>query len=170
MADKFSSKEAKDYIKNVFCKKAEWITMLTKGEPRVVFSPKVSQNILTGKKYITQSPDGLYLKADKNISPVEFGFSPEEIINLEKQIKQFTILHEYGHIFEFLKKEIISEPFKMEDTIELQRKVSEGHPNAKEEFYNQEGNASKFALENMYRKDARSLLPKSQRHYLLERM
>jgi len=99
-----------------------------------------------------------------NIKPGDFRIGKVEDKKLEKIIRQEIALHEYGHLFNWLKKYIVTgEIPKLEDTMELAK-------NGKyEEIENLEGKANAYAIDNIYRKDRRELLKKSDGYRNLDK-
>lgn len=71
--------------------------------------------------------------------------------NLKKNMKKFIILHEYGHLYNFLKDYIETGEAEIVDTLSASRK----------DRIDSEGKANAYALENMYRKDRRELIKNS---------
>ena len=66
------------------------------------------------------------------------------------------IMHEYGHLFEFLKEVVETGKVEIKGTVGL---ALDGRY---DELENLEGKANAYAIDNMYRKDRRELLKNSQ--------
>lgn len=93
----------------------------------------------------------------KDSTPADLGISEKDTSKVEAQIRQFAILHEYGHLFDWLKEAIetgyIPTP---KGTVNLAK--SRKYKGVEE----LEGSANDYALKNMYRKDRRKLLANSK--------
>lgn len=66
-------------------------------------------------------------------------------------VRQFIILHEYGHLYNYLKQYIETGKHKIVDTIF----------GDKDEVTNSESDVNNYAFNNIYRKDRRGLLTNS---------
>ena len=69
-------------------------------------------------------------------------------------MKKLIILHEYGHLYNFLKDFIETGKAEIVDTLSANRKD-------RKDRIDSEGKANAYALENMYRKDRRELIKNS---------
>ena len=140
---KYSDKDINNYVKNITNNNTEWLTL-----------KNTSKNSAGG----LIQPDGElpYLvfaapNLSKNKTSTDFGIKTNTK-NLRKIIRKQIIMHEYGHLFEFLKSVIITGEGKVADTIE----------NDPKEVIDSEGKANAYAIDNMYRKDRRELLKNSE--------
>lgn len=96
------------------------------------------KKILLNKDYMDSysNYNGIYFKNADKIRPL---------------IKKFLIGHEYGHLYDFLKRYIET---GKKDTVD----TSTGKD---EEVENSEGSANAYSIDNMYRKDRSNLLSKA---------
>lgn len=91
---------------------------------------------------------GLSTEEQKNINGINFNNDKKEI---RKLVRQFIILHEYGHLYDYLKQYIETGEYKIIDTIF----------GDKDEVTNSESDANNYAFNSIYRKDRRKLLVNS---------
>ena len=77
------------------------------------------------------------------------GFKFEKLIpDMHSKLFNFALLHEYGHVFEYLKDLIENGSAKLIDTI---------NEKDRDKVADSEGKANKYAIKNMYRKDRREM-------------
>lgn len=90
------------------------------------------------------------------INPADFKIPNDKLKPIEKNIRQLVALHEYGHLYEWL-KEVIETGFHPEpkDTLKM------AEAGKIKELKKLEGTANAYALDNMYRKDRRKILKNS---------
>ena len=138
-----SDKDISNYIKNITNNKPEWLAL------------KSQQKNFTGG-LIQQDGSLPYLvfgtsTLPKNKTSTDFGIKTDNK-KLRKIIRKCVILHEYGHLFEFLKSVIITGEGSITDTI------NDPYP----KIIDSEGKANAYAIDNIYRKDRRELLKNSE--------
>lgn len=140
---KDSDKDISNYIKNITNNKPEWLALKS-----------YQKNAVGG---LIQNNDQLpYLvfgtpTMPKDKTPTDFGIKTGNKI-LRKNIRKCIIMHEYGHLFEFLKNVIVTGEGEVIDTIN----------SSAPEVIDSEGKANAYAIDNMYRKDRRELLKNSE--------
>lgn len=95
--------------------------------------------LFVNKDFIDNETDvnGIHFNNDKSIRPI---------------IKKFLIAHEYGHLYDFLKRYIET---GVKDTVDTRT-------GGDKEVKNSEGLANAYAINNLYRKDRRKLLTNSE--------
>lgn len=91
---------------------------------------------------------GLNRKEQSFVNGINFNDDKKEI---RKLVRQFIILHEYGHLYDYLKNYIINGEYKIADTIF----------GNKDEITKSESEANNYAFDNMYRKDRKVILDNS---------
>lgn len=91
---------------------------------------------------------GLSTKEQEYVNGIRFNINDKKI---RKNVRQFIILHEYGHLFEYLKRFVEDGKFEVIDTFD--RDI--------EKVTKSESDANTYALNNMYRKDRREMLKNS---------
>ena len=91
---------------------------------------------------------GLNTEEQKNINGISFNNDKKEI---RKLVRQFIILHEYGHLYNYLKQYIETGEYKIVDTMF----------GNKDEVTNSESDANNYTFNNIYRKGRRELLANS---------
>lgn len=142
-----TDKNVKTYITKTFGKKPEW--QIEKGSTRFTstsaFIPKNKED----------EPKISYLKSKERIknSPFQINSEEEKIVSI---FNKYELEHEYGHLYNWLKKYIISG--KLEPLINTLDKN-------KIEASKSEGKADNYAFNNLYRKDRRVLLKDSNLSY-----
>ena len=140
---KDNDKDISNYIKNITNNKPEWLSLKSH-----------QKNAVGG---LIQNNDQLpYLVfgtpiMPKDKTPTDFGIKTGNK-TLRENIRKCIIMHEYGHLFEFLKNVIATGEGEVVDTIN-------GSP---PEVIDSEGKANAYAIDNMYRKDRRELLKNSE--------
>jgi hypothetical protein len=95
------------------------------------------------------SDEGRYLNG--------FNFTEEQIKNTEKNIWKFIIMHEQGHLFEYLKQIIETGTY-----IPIGTSMFQFSQKDKEDVNKSEVSANAYAIDNMYRKDRRDFLKNSK--------
>ena len=129
-------KDIREYVKNVTGKDPESCSM-----------GKYFQNCLVelarGVPVI-----GLDREEHEYANGIKFNLNSKQ---MRKNVRQFIILHEYGHLFDYFKHYIITGKYKITGTF----------GGKKEEITDSESSANNYALKNMYRKDRRELLKNS---------
>ena len=126
-------KDIREYVKNVTGKDSEnckyfenCLVELAKGVPVI----------------------GLDREEHEYANGINFNLNSKQ---MRKNVRQFIILHEYGHLFDYFKHYIITGEYKITGTF----------GSKKEEITDSESSANNYALKNMYRKNRRELLKNS---------
>ena len=95
-----------------------------------------------------------YLLISSRVTSYLNGFKFEkEFPDMYSKLFNFALLHEYGHVFEYLKNLIEKGSAKLIDTI---------NEKDRDKVADSEGKANKYAIKNMYRKDRRELFKDAQ--------
>lgn len=142
-----TDKNVKAYITKSFGKKPEW--QIEKGYTRFTSTNAFAPNNKEDEPKIS------YLKSKERIknSPFQINSEEEKIVSI---FNKYELEHEYGHLYNWLKKYIISG--KLEPLINtLDKNKIEASKN--------EGKADNYAFNNLYRKDRRALLKDSNLSY-----
>lgn len=133
---KESNTDIANYVKNVTEVEPQWF--INKGKSNATFLDSNNQPriIIANDKDINK------------IKPLDYAISNNNAKKISKIIRQEIILHEYGHLYDFLKMLIDTGEAYITDTLrDDANKVIES-----------EEKANAFAIDNMYRKDRRKLL------------
>lgn len=145
---KSTDEDVQEYVKDNIGSKPEWFVMPSE----TVFGKDSNKSGLVDA--IDSAPSFLALKKlkldDKEIMSNGLKIK-EPTENIKKIIRKFTIAHEYGHLFEYLKSLVENTNGEIIDT--MNGKTSD--------VVDSEGKANAYAIDNMYRKDRRELLKKS---------
>lgn len=143
---KSSDKKTGDYIHNVVGSKPNWLTLSSKE----VFNDAEKNGVVGGG----EEPAILGIGVPKFKGKIEksngfkFDISEKE---MRKKLRRFIILHEYGHLYDWMKQMVENNYGKIISTFDKDvDKVTDS-----------EGKANAYALDNMYRKDRRELLKNS---------
>ena len=134
---KENDKRIDSYIKNINGEKLKWFSLKKENTENSPGGIKQNYGELPYLELGTPR-----LPKDKLQDDFGFKTSTKE---LRKNIRKFIIMHEYGHLFEFMKDVITTGEGGIVDTLnDDPRKVIDS-----------EGKANAYALDNMYRKDRR---------------
>ena len=143
-----SDPEMKEYLNKVMGMAPQWLTYKSNDD--------------TSKFVVDKSnskPPRVMLATGKinDIAPRDFDFDNLEDSKIEKLVRQGTALHEYGHLYDWLKEYI--ETGKVENFQGTMDLVRDGKY---EELEKREGVANAYFIDNTYRKDRRELLKNSK--------
>lgn len=86
-----------------------------------------------------------------------FDFTQKQLKDIENTVWKFIIMHEQGHLFNYLKQLIETGTHKPVGTVMFQFSEKD-----KRDVNNSETDANAYAIDNMYRKDRRELLKNSK--------
>ena len=143
-----SNKKSQQYLKNITGNYLDWLA----GSSDLIFGTKEKSAIVRGdgeKTPAFMSVGRPSLKNKEEISNgLKFKISNKKI---RKNIRKLIVLHEYGHLYEFLKDAVEAGEGDIVDTLSA----------STDKVVDSEGKANAYAVDNMYRKDRRELLKNS---------
>ena len=144
--EKDSDKEVKEYLENCLGAGINWIVF----NSREIFNDSEKSATIGGGS----TPAAISLGKPNIGNTFEVnGLKLSSISsNAKNRIRKFIIMHEYGHLYEWLKDMVEKNEGYIIDTNDPDiQKVTDS-----------EGKANAYAIDNMYRKDRRELLKNSK--------
>jgi hypothetical protein len=143
-----SDPKSQHYLKNITGSYLDWLA----GPSDLVLGDKEESGIVRGNDEKVPAFMSVGRPSLKNKEEIGGGFKFKiDGKKIRKCIRKLIVLHEYGHLYEFLKEVIETGESDIVDTLH----------DSTDKVVDSEGKANAYALDNMYRKDRRELLKNS---------
>lgn len=143
-----SNQKSQHYLKNITGNYLDWLA----GPSDLILGTKEKSAIVRGNDENIPAFMSVGRPSLKNNKEIGGGFVFKiDSKKIRKLLRKLIVLHEYGHLYEFLKDIVETGIGDIVDTMS-------GSTN---EVIDSEGKANAYAIDNMYRKDRRELLKKS---------
>ena len=143
-----SNKKSQQYLKNITGNYLNWLA----GSSDLILGTKEKSAIVRGDGEQTPAFMSVGRPSLKNKEEISNGLKFKiDNKKIRKNIRKLIVLHEYGHLYEFLKDVVETGKGDIVDTLSA----------STDKVVDSEGKANAYALENMYRKDRRELLKNS---------
>lgn len=143
-----SNKKSQQYLKNVTGNYLDWLA----GPSDLILGTKEESAIVRGGEEQVPAFMSVGRPSLKNKEEIGGGFKFKiSDKKIRKNVRKLIVLHEYGHLYEFLKDVVETGEGDIVDTLSA----------STDKVVDSEGKANAYAIDNMYRKDRRELLKNS---------
>lgn len=143
--ERYSDKSTQNYIKNLTGNYSLWLT--GPGSPESKGEESSFNQMNDGSTFLGIGRPNL---KDVKEYGGDISFKTDNK-NVRTVLRKYIILHEYGHLYEFIKQYVETGEAEVPDTMSQRP----------DDTANNEGKANAYAMDNIYRKDRRLLLKNS---------